>query len=910
MNIIKTLIANNIVAHNIISDFKGKTEQFYSEYISHSKEVEYGLLWDETYNEIKRIKLWIFSIIAIEVWKFRIAYRKDRSSLHNKVDLWNNIFVKEEKLRCKELFASIDGKALDDQQQTAVVTDEDHNLIIAGAGSGKTLTISAKVKYLCDVKNIKSDEILLLSFTKKAADEMSDRIHNKLGIGVDASTFHRFGLHIISEASNERPDVNDAMENIIKEYFRNIIVEDSKMVRLLVEFFGYYIDIPSVAADFDSLGDCFDHERGHDFDTVRHKMGKDVFVSQIKTARGLKTISIKGEKMKSRQETMIANYLFLNGVNYIYEPLYEYLDGTDKMRKRYRPDFYLPDYDIYLEHFGINKENRAPWLDEIEEQKYIDSIAWKRQLHQSNGTKLIETYSYYISEGILFSEIDKQFKKYNVVYSEPDYLEIFNTAYGSVEEKYFLQFIQLCSTFIKLFKSNGYSIEELRLLKLKSIEGDTLFHQKRREIFIDIIEPLINYYSETLAENNQIDFSDMINKATEEILADKLRLNYKYVIIDEYQDISMARYKLVKAVIEQTGAKLFCVGDDWQSIYRFAGSDINLFTKFDKYFGYTKTLYIEKTYRNSQQLINQTSKFIMMNKSQKDKHLRSDKNLDEPLVFIDTLYKNTKEERFNIIDEIIEKSGPEHSIMFLGRTNHDLDKLQILPDISIKRNQDGIVTIDYEKSPETKITFLTVHKSKGLEADNVILLNFNNELLGFPNKIADDPLVEMVLSDPEQYPYAEERRLLYVALTRTKNYCYVLVDKIISEFGKDFDAEVIKMSHVKCPRCETGNLTKRVAKRAFGNHEFLGCSNYPQCDYTIDDITVLENQVRCEYCDGFMIKKYKYKYDRVCSNYPYCDGKGNKKPGADNKKMSPVYYPTGSFGENWAKQDDEELPFN
>lgn len=170
-------------------------------------------------------------------------------------------------------------------------------------------------------------------------------------------------------------------------------------------------------------------------------------------------------------------------------------------------------------------------------------------------------------------------------------------------------------------------------------------------------------------------------------------------------------------------------------------------------------------------------------------------------------------------------------------------------------------------------------KSKGLEADNVVLLNFQNATLGFPNKIADDPMLRLVLTAPEDYPYAEERRLLYVAMTRTKNRVFILTDsKRPSEFFKEFTPSQsvfilangnTTQEHVKCPRCKTGTLL--VRKNDESNRYFVGCSNYPQCDYKVQDTSVLTTQHICPECGGFMVKRRgKFGQFYGCTNYPTC----------------------------------------
>ena len=285
---------------------------------------------------------------------------------------------------------------------------------------------------------------------------------------------------------------------------------------------------------------------------------------------------------------------------------------------------------------------------------------------------------------------------------------------------------------------------------------------------------------------------------------------------------------------------------------------------------------LEKTYRNAQQLIDEVGKFITKNPMQLKKSLVSAKNLDYPLVFW-----NYSDNPFSalqrIINKIISEFGPEKSILLLGRTTYDAEMLKESGLFAIKGEK-----ISYKESPNTPISFLTVHKSKGLEADNIVLLNFRNATLGFPNKISDDPILELVLSSADTFEYAEERRLLYVAFTRTKNRSYVMVDEQKpSEFFKEFvssksvfitnsASKDAPEKRIACPRCKTGYLMVRKNERS--NKYFVGCTNFPKCDYTVARTSIMTENKRCPRCGGFMIRR-KGRFGEFwgCSNYPSCN---------------------------------------
>lgn len=862
-------LAERINAYNI-----AERELFSPHFVAHSEELTFIEKFKSTYDFIRKIHISKHNVFYQQVKEIINEYE----NLHSIVEKHNSDFIAEEKKRCQELLSDIDGKSLDDQQQTVVVSDEDHSLVLAGAGSGKTLTIAGKVKYLCKEKGVSPEEILLIAFTRKSAEEMTDRIAKKLHISITATTFHKLGLDIITSSQNQRPNVLDGLNDYLHDYFNTHLLSQPQIIKCLIEYFAYYLNIPADMDSINSLGEIYEHEKAVDFETIKSKYNKALFMENIEKERKAENNTLRGERLKSIEEITIANFLFLHGVNYEYERLYPF-ENDDPTHKKYQPDFYLPDYDIYIEHFGINKEGKLPWLSPVEEQKYIEGIQWKRDIHKRNGTKLLETYSYFSSEGCLLSKLEKLLCNEGVIFREPNYYEIFDAVYNKESEKYFSEFIKLCATFITLFKSNGFKPDDLQRLNYKNDKYSNLFFTQRTSLFLQIIKPIIIGYEEYLHSLNSIDFSDMINQATD-IIENGYQVNkYRYIIIDEFQDISVARYRLVKAILTQTGAKLLCVGDDWQSIYRFTGSDIAIFTNFEDYFGYTNIMRLEQTYRNSQQLIDEVEKFIMQNPLQMKKTLLSQKKLDFPLCFM-MYYNNPFKMLKKVIDKIINEFGCYASIMLLGRTSYDYKLIQE----SHLFTENGNMNYDrltYISSPKTPISFMTVHKSKGLEADNVVLLNFQNSLLGFPNKISDDPILELVLGSADTYPYAEERRLLYVALTRTRNRVFVLTDgRKPSEFLRDFHAsQSVFMTKstsqddqplINCPRCKTGNLV--VRKNEGYNYYFVGCSNYPQCEYTVNDTSIMTNTKRCPACGGFLVKRTgPFGEFFGCTNYPKCN---------------------------------------
>ena len=320
---------------------------------------------------------------------------------------------------------------------------------------------------------------------------------------------------------------------------------------------------------------------------------------------------------------------------------------------------------------------------------------------------------------------------------------------------------KLLSTFIHLSKCNGNNIKDFNrfLWKIKFTLSYTKY--KKEKIFLILALNIYIIYINYLEESNEIDFDDMIINATEYVKDNGYSSDIKYIIIDEYQDTSLIRFNLVNEILKSTNSKLMVVGDDFQSIYHFTGCDLDLFINFKKYFKDAKIMKIENTYRNSSELIDVAGKFVMKNRKQIRKNLKSNKNLSKPIKII--YYSDIK----STFKKLINSIGGE--ILIIGRNNSDIN---LVLDDDFKIDGDNII---YLKNNNIKLTYLTIHKSKGLESDNVIMINLIDNYLGFPIKIKNEKILRLVSNNINNYPYSEERRLFYVGLTRTKNYVYLLV---------------------------------------------------------------------------------------------------------------------------------------
>ncbi len=635
----------------------------------------------------------------------------------------NKNYVQTQKRILSHFFDNIEGKNLDDQQRTALLTDEYSNLIIAGAGSGKTLTIIGKVKYLIEHKDIKPQNILLLSFTKKTVDELNDRL-KRIGLDTRATTFHKLGYDIIKKHQTTAPVVTNenTLYKVIQKYLGKEIFSDKEALQAFIVYVACYMNIPDEPEKYDSIGEKLDIEKGIDFQTIKSKCESTPLNKVSKSSLD----TMQGEKVKSLEELTIANFLYLNGIEYKYEMPYPFGETT------YRPDFYLVDYDIYLEHFGIDENNRAKWLNEFNEKKYVEEMQLKRETHKIHETKLLETYSYYNRNNVLLDKLNEMLRNENVIFKPRDVKTIYKKVADN-DKSFGKEITNLLASFISLSKSRQLSYDSIISLFSDESKAENEFMLKRQEIFLKFALQILKKYDETLKEKDEIDFNDMINQATEIIKAHRPEYEYSHIIIDEYQDISYARFNLINEIRKLSGARLICVGDDWQSIYRFAGSDISLFSNFEKYVGKYEQLFIEQTYRNSQSLIDITAKYIQKNDKQIPKNPKSKKEpYEDPIKIVSYSQDNAEDIFIQEIRALINKNGSK-SILVLGRHRFDINEfIKLTPKSKVKYYERGD-KLEIEGVEDIDIKYITAHKSKGLEEDNVIILNLRNHLFSQQN---------------------------------------------------------------------------------------------------------------------------------------------------------------------------------
>lgn len=781
-------------------------------------------------------------------------------------------FVKSELERWQAFFDTIESKPLTAEQRMSVVVDEDATLVLAGAGSGKTSVITAKAAYLVNAGIRSPEEILLLAFAKNAAEEMSERVEARSGVPIAARTFHALAYDILGIVEGSKPALANhatddmAFTNLIKQILKDLVQKLTEVSKAIIQWFAHFLVEPKTEWDFKTKHEFYSHLESQDLRTLQ------------------------GEKVKSYEELQIANWLYENGIEYEYEPTYEH-KVSEVGRRDYQPDFRLTESGVYIEHFGVRKQIgndgkerlvTAPFVDRDE---YLAGMAWKRQVHTENETTLVETFSYERQEGRLLTSLAEKLARYVTINPRPA-----SAIYDRIIELNQVDdFSKLLGTFLRKFKSGGYGLADYQA------KSEQMKLGKRARAFLDVFAPVYEEYQRRLAD--RIDFEDMILRAANYVETKRYISPFRHILVDEFQDISQSRARLVKALKAQhPEVRIFAVGDDWQSIFRFAGSDIHLMRhfgrelggRFDGETGVHRVVDLGRTFRSVDQIAYAARTFVLKNPAQISKQIVPAGTATEPAIRIVMVPKGEDQKKLEeALANIASKqriADKPLSVLLLGRYRF------IEPDMSDLRR----------RFRSLSISFKTIHASKGLEADHVILLNADSGRVGFPSEIVDDPLLSLVSPEEEPFANAEERRVMYVAMTRARQSLTILASNarpsaFVTELRKDPAYAVLQSTEAAqedhtCGECD-GRLigvNGQDGRIWYRCEHVQHCGNLlpacPSCSISLPTRLNGEAETRCscgasyKACpsckDGWLVERTgTYGTFLGCVRYPSCLGK-------------------------------------
>ena len=703
----------------------------------------------------------------------------------------NEAFINARTSMIQEATEGLFANPLTDEQAGAIATDEDCTLVLAGAGTGKTAVIIGKIAHLVRNEGVAPGSILALAFNRDAAMEIRNRLPEDLK-GVQASTFHSFALGIVAERTGRKPSISPMAtdEFLFRKAidgFLNRMMKDPDMALRIVEL------LCNQQVEYEAPFEFKNEAEYREF------------------TRGAELRALNGRMVKSFEELTIANFLTANGVPFEYEAEYEIDTASGKFRQ-YHPDFHIRGTNIYIEHFAMNREGNPPdgW------QGYAEGAEWKRKTHLENGTALVETYSWQHQAGILLDELEGDLRERGVEFAPIEISELIKKL--SQERVSWLS--SLLGTFLNHVKSEGLDGGDLE--ERTSRTGD----RNRARNFLQVFTEVQGHYQRTLEEENTLDFHDLVNQATQHMKSGKGPAPFTHILIDEFQDISRGRIEMAKA-LRTPGTRYFVVGDDWQSIYRFAGSDVGLILNCDRELGYTQRRELTLTFRYGRGIAGPSNAFIQANPEQSRRDLGTLERGDDQGMTVVAGQEPAEGVRAAIHD-ILTKKGYSlgEEIILLARYR---STQQILNQVRGARDWNQL---GGRKIP-VRLTFKTAHSAKGQEADHVIILDLRNHKYGFPCRVDDDPIMDMVLPprSADGVPFAEERRLFYVAMTRARKGAYLIAD---GENPSPFVWELLKQQeNIRtignlpeiCPWCNQAVLTRSQTGQN------LRCLRHPYCRY-------------------------------------------------------------------------------
>lgn len=718
----------------------------------------------------------------------------------------NATMATRELVLAKDFLDRVESKPLTEEQARAVICFDNRVQVVAAAGSGKTSTMVAKAAYAIDRGFVEPERIVMLAFNKDATRELEERAQrsfNRLGMGditIEVRTFHALGLAIIAKATGRKPD--------IPEWAIDATLGFNKLAELVD-------DLKDRSTHFRTQWDMFRLVFGRDLPPFGAEMEADGYDRD-----GMPYIrTLQGERVKSLEECVIADWLFYNGVTYDYERRYEFDTATDTHRQ-YRPDFYYPDAGLYHEHFALDANGQPP----AHFAHYAEGMQWKRRQHAARGTALVETTSFGLRSGHALQDLAERLGASDVELDPNPDRELPDQGAKPMPDA---DLIGLMRTFIAHAKSNCLTLDDMAA-RLRQMPEDQFRERHRR--FLEIASPVFQAWDNALADEHGIDFEDMLNMAAGLLEQGRYESPYEMVMADEFQDASRARARLCRALVSRPGRYLFAVGDDWQSINRFAGADVSVMTGFREWMGHGQVLKLEQTFRCPQVLCDVSSRFISRNPAQIVKEVRSAAPAMGPV--LQAFQMNRREEVQDGVRQYLTKL---HQQLLSGAVPQGRDGRVTVFILGRYRADRSAMPSDWKTAfgSTMDVEFLTAHRSKGREADYVILPGMVHR--GFPSLRADDPVLSLAMPDGDTYPLSEERRLFYVALTRARRSVamFTLQGKhspFLDELVKDGAVEVTAISGAaiheeRCPVCKVGVFVDRNGPHG----AFRSCSSYPLC---------------------------------------------------------------------------------
>jgi len=686
---------------------------------------------------------------------------------------------------------------LNDKQREAVVSEGKRLLVLAGAGSGKTKTLLQKLIYLIEEKGVSPSNILAITFTKNATNEMIDRLiisadttgqyesmlfdkrmskadknkerftqqkKYKWIYSLTVRTFHSFCYSIlrnygVNEFDNKFRIIGDEKRDEEDEFSKRVAPETVFEIvhKLLIE----------KCEDAEFLLQLKRYILDYIIDKIHLKKNDNKYLPKD----GKYFTALDGTKVRSKSEQFIADWFYRHSIKYEYEPLLDVKDFA------FHPDFYIPDANLYIEH--------------VSDKSF--STKDKEEQFQRGNLLLVKTYESMTKDSALFNHtLDgvvknrlpaNYHKTVSLIYKEE-----FNGYHENVKD--FVTQIMRVTDMIK--------VENIDLkVVLENARKDQ--HERVRN-FYEMAIPIVEKYIQYCTNKSYLDFNDLISRSislfkNHEDIANKYKSKYQYILVDEFQDVNNLQVELIKLLLADR-TQLFCVGDDWQSIYGFRGSNMSYIIDFENHFMNSKIVKLNLNYRSTQNIVGASNEVIKHNKFKVEKEIHSSKQSEHKIV---VYAGNSKEENvqfcFDKVQELLEDGLTNDDILFLYRRSKMYSSYSF-----------------HFKNENIKVQAKTIHAAKGLEAKVVFIIGLTEGSGGFPDIWLEDRIFQVIKKANYDLLMEEERRLFYVAITRAKDKLFLITEKgnessFLKEIPEIFTVKTsmpiksVVEKVITCPKC-------------------------------------------------------------------------------------------------------------
>ncbi len=654
-----------------------------------------------------------------------------------------------------------DLSGLNEKQRMAVVSECKRLLVLAGAGSGKTKTLLQKLIYLIEEKGVNPSNILAITFTKNAANEMLDRLIISADDTEEYAEILADKNRTAKEKDTERYFFTKKykwIDNLTLRTFHSLcysiirnfgvnefdnkfkIIGDTKATTN--EFIKYsatetvFEVIHKILIEHCESNEYLLHLKRYILDYMIDKIHveKDKQFSLPKNGKYYTTLN--GTKVRSKSEQYIADWLYRHSIKFEYEPNVNFRDFD------FRPDFFIPEANLYLEHVS---------------DKSYPTKGKELQFHKANKL-LVKTFEHQTTDTALFNLVLERVIKNRL----PSHYH-FSTALSFEEEfhsyhKEIKDFLRQTMRVIDMIKVEDIPIKTT----LEIAQKDQ--HERVRD-FYRLAIPLIQHYQSYCTNKSYLDFNDMITRTislfrNHRAIGDKFRTKYEYILVDEFQDVNNLQVALIKLLLTNKN-QLFCVGDDWQSIYGFRGSNVDYIVNFKEHFEDAETIKLSMNYRSTEHIVGASNEVIKHNKFKVDKNVQSNKKSSSKI----HIYagKNEAENIAYVLDQINKLKGR-------GYTKDDILFLY-------RRSKMYYSYFQRFKQDRVFVSGKTIHASKGLEAKAVFIIGLTEGSGGFPDIWMEDRIYQVIKASNHDLLLEEERRLFYVAITRAKDDLFLITEK-------------------------------------------------------------------------------------------------------------------------------------